>query len=68
MRTVSASIVVLAGALILSVGSLVSHSDTQMTMQLIGGGVGVFGLVVWHREMQQGTAGFSHDSRDVPGS
>ncbi len=51
MKAVSASIVVLSGAIILVVGSLVDHDQTQVTLQMIGGAVGVFGLVSWHREM-----------------
>lgn len=63
MRTVSASIVVLAGALILSIGSMVSHGDTQATLQLIGGAVGGYGLVVWHTEMRKPAGGSSHEPR-----
>ncbi len=68
MKTVSASIVVLAGAIVLSVGSLIPHNDTQVTLQLIGGGVGVYGLIVWHREMQGPAGGGSSDGRDASNS
>ncbi len=47
MKAISSSIIVLSGAVILSAGSLVRHGDTQMTLQLIGGAIGLLGLVVW---------------------
>jgi hypothetical protein len=53
MKSISASIVVLAGALILVGGSFISRNDTQGVLQLVGGGVGLIGLVVWFRTIWQ---------------
>jgi len=47
MKAISSSIITLAGAIVLSAGSLVGHSDTQIALQLIGGAIGLPGLVVW---------------------
>ncbi|MDD8047207.1 MAG: hypothetical protein PHF14_12150 [Verrucomicrobiota bacterium] len=54
MKSVSAAIVVLAGCILIAVGSLVRHVDTQLFCQVVGCGVGALGLWKWfeafHRE------------------
>ena len=47
MKAVSASIVALAGAVLLAAAALVSHSDTQLFVGGVGCGVGLLGLVSW---------------------
>jgi hypothetical protein len=47
MKPISASIVVLAAAILMAGGSQISHSDTQRIVLCIGGAVGIFGLVAW---------------------
>ena len=49
MKSISASIIVLSGALLLVGGSFVSHNQTQQFVQLVGGAVGLLGLGVWIR-------------------
>ena len=63
MKAVSAAIVVLAGALLMSLGSNVSHNDTRDVLMIIGGAVGVYGLHVWRLELRNPTS-ISHDSQD----
>ncbi|MHC4875699.1 MAG: hypothetical protein ACYTGL_04320 [Planctomycetota bacterium] len=57
MKTVSAAIVVLAGALILGSGAHVAHNDTCDMLMMIGGAVGLYGLIIWHQEMRRPTGG-----------
>jgi hypothetical protein len=47
MKAISASIVVLAGAILLAVGSLVQHADTKLFVQVVGSVVGGIGLGAW---------------------
>lgn len=47
MRVVSASILVLASAVMVTGGSFVQHSDTALFVQVSGGLVGLVGLVGW---------------------
>lgn len=47
MKSISASIVVLSGAILLAAGSFVPHGDTQLTLQLVGSAVGLLGLWAW---------------------
>ncbi|MEX0886722.1 MAG: hypothetical protein WD009_09810 [Phycisphaeraceae bacterium] len=47
MRTISASIIVFAAAVILAAGSFVRHGDTQLFVQAVGCIVGVIGLGGW---------------------
>ena len=63
MKTVSAAIIVLAGALVLGSGAHVAHNDTSDTLMMIGGAVGLYGLVMWHREMQRPTGGNQESTR-----
>jgi hypothetical protein len=46
MKCISASIIVLAGAIVLVGGSHVRHDQTQGVLQLLGSAVGAGGLVV----------------------
>jgi hypothetical protein len=52
MKAISASIVVLAGAVLLTGGSLVGHTDTALFVQAVGVLVGVVGLVGWFFAVQ----------------
>ena len=47
MKAISASIVVLAAAILIVGGSHVKHVDTQLFVQIVGCGVGVIGLWGW---------------------
>lgn len=49
MKMLSASIIVLTGGIVLSVGSLVGHHDTKLFLQFVGCGVGITGLMAWHK-------------------
>lgn len=54
MKSISASIVLLSGAILLAVGSLVpSNEPIQAILQLGGGAVGLVGFVVWIRTLTQ---------------
>ncbi len=53
MKGISASTIVLSGALILTGGSFIPHGDTQAFFQLVGAVVGLIGLVVWFRTLGQ---------------
>jgi len=52
MRFISAAIVVLSGAIILSSGAHVQHGDTASVVMLIGGGVGLIGLISWWKMLK----------------
>lgn len=47
MKSISASIVVLAAALLVLGGSTLQHSDTRLFLQVLGCGVGSVGLWGW---------------------
>jgi hypothetical protein len=47
MKAISASIVVLSGAVILSVGACIRHGDTSIVICLIGSLVGAAGIAGW---------------------
>ena len=49
MQSISAAIVLLAGAVIFSAGAHVSHGDTQAFVMVAGGVIGLFGLIGWMR-------------------
>lgn len=53
MKSISASIITLSGAVVLVGGSFVSHNQTQGFLQIVGSVVGLIGLVVWFRAIQQ---------------
>ena len=52
MKCISASIVVLAGAIVLVGGSHIKHDQTQQLLQLVGGVLGACGLVVWFKTIK----------------
>jgi hypothetical protein len=47
MKAISASIVVLAGAIVFAQGVTIQHSDTQLFVCLVGGALGLAGLSFW---------------------
>ena len=47
MKAISASIIVLAAAILLVGGSHIQHSDTQLFIQIVGSAVGLIGLGGW---------------------
>jgi Na+/melibiose symporter-like transporter len=53
MKSISASIVVLSGALLLVGGSFVPHDQTQVFVQFVGCVVGLIGLVAWWLAFKQ---------------
>lgn len=53
MTSISCSIIVLSGAIVLAVGSLVPHNDTQLFLQLAGGGVAIIGLWAWFNSIRK---------------
>lgn len=53
MKSLSASIVLLSGAVILTGGSFVAHDQTQGFLQLVGAAVGVVGLGGWFVSFKQ---------------
>jgi hypothetical protein len=53
MKSISASIIVLSGAIVLSAGGLVTHSDTSLFMMFAGGIVGLIGLYGWWVSVQK---------------
>ena len=47
MKAISASIIVLAAAILIVGGSHVQHGDTKLFVQVVGCGVGLLGLRGW---------------------
>jgi hypothetical protein len=47
MKSISASIIVVAGSVLIVGGSHVAHSDTATFVQIVGCGVGAVGLLAW---------------------
>lgn len=47
MKAISASIVVLAAAVLITGGSHIQHSDTKMFVQVVGCVTGLMGLGGW---------------------
>ncbi len=47
MKSISASIVVLAAAILIVGGSFVQHGDTKLFVQILGCAVGLIGLGGW---------------------
>ncbi len=47
MKSISASIIVLAAAILIVGGSYIQHSDTKLFVQIEGCGVGLLGLFGW---------------------
>ena len=46
-KTIRASIIVLAAAILIAGGSHIQHSDTQLFVQIVGCIVGLIGLAGW---------------------
>ncbi len=53
MKSISASIVVLAAALLLLGGSYIPHSDTELFVQGVGCVVGLLGMGGWLFTLQE---------------
>jgi hypothetical protein len=53
MKAISASIVVMAGAILFSAGQMLNHPDSGMVTCLVGATVGIIGLVGWFRAMTE---------------
>jgi hypothetical protein len=47
MKAIRSSIVVLAGAITFSVGATISHTDTQLTVCIVGAVLGLGGVYAW---------------------
>ena len=47
MKAISASIVILAAAVLIAGGSHISHNDTKVFVQVVGCGLGLAGLAAW---------------------
>ena len=47
MKTISASIIVLAAAVLITGGSFIQHHDTKLFVQAVGCLLGVIGLGAW---------------------
>ena len=52
MKALSASIVILAAAVLITGGSHISHGDTRFFVQIVGCGIGMAGLVVWWKSQK----------------
>ena len=53
MKSISASIIALAGAVIFSAGSLKEHADTEIAVCIVGALVAVEGLRAWFRAVSR---------------
>jgi len=53
MKSVSSSIVLLSGAIILTGGSFVPHDQTQAFLQIVGAVIGLIGLGAWFTSFKQ---------------
>jgi len=47
MKAISASIIVLAGALTFAIGATIMHSDTQLAVCIVGAVLGIGGVYAW---------------------
>jgi hypothetical protein len=47
MKAISASVVILAAAVLIAGGSHIAHDDTKLFVQVVGCGLGLTGLAVW---------------------
>ena len=52
MKSLSASIVTLAGSIVFAAGSLNRHNDTQLFVGALGLALAAVGLVVWARSLR----------------
>ena len=48
MKVISASIVILAASILITGGSYIQHTDTQLFVQIVGSFVGLIGLIGWY--------------------
>ena len=53
MKPISASIIVLAAAILLVGGSHIQHSDTKLFVQVVGCAVGLIGLGGWFVSLRE---------------
>jgi Na+/melibiose symporter-like transporter len=53
MKCLAASVVILAGAILLTGGSFVQHSDTKLFVQAVGCVVGIIGFAAWFFTFRQ---------------
>jgi len=53
MKALSASIVILAAAVLITGGSQISHNDTKMFVQIVGCVLGLAGLKVWFGSLKE---------------
>jgi hypothetical protein len=53
MKAISASIIVLSGAILLVGGSYLQHSDTRLFVQIVGCAVGLAGLWGWFTSFKE---------------
>lgn len=63
MKTISASILVLAGAILITGGSRIQHSDTKLFVQIVGCFVGM--VCRLQREIAFGFDAIQHSTRDA---
>jgi hypothetical protein len=52
MKSLSSSIIVLSGAMMITFGSHISHNDTKLFVQFVGSAVGSLGLWQWWKWIQ----------------
>ena len=55
MKAISASIIVLAAAILITGGSHIAHSDTQLFVQVLGCVVGIVGFIGWFSTLKNTT-------------
>jgi len=53
MKSISASIIVIAGSALILGGSYIPHSDTKLFVQIVGCGVSVVGLWGWFTSLKE---------------
>ena len=53
MKAISASIVILAAAVLIAGGSHIAHNDTKLFVQVVGCGLGLAGLAVWFVSLKE---------------
>lgn len=53
MKSLSASIVVLAGTIVFTAGAFIRHDQTAVFVMLVGGAISVLGLLGWAYSLKQ---------------
>ncbi|MDB6153551.1 MAG: hypothetical protein JWL90_2004 [Chthoniobacteraceae bacterium] len=53
MKLLSSSIIVLSGAILITGGSFIQHSDTKLFVQIVGCVIGLVGLVGWFASFKE---------------